>query len=203
MPKLIFNFLYFNLRKHHFHRVHLNSLVINCIKGTGTSVVTVQQNNQGYKYLFQRQSAIFLLHGINHSGHRYGAERDQHKSISMSGKPVKPQVLLRLGQQCHLVMKEPVIPKSVLLCGALEAPGMGAGLPATANYGFVCSDGLISLPGYIYLQDQRNLVYLLKGMLKIWITGIHLCEQKWLGLKKKKAWHWNEFLKIWLITQVP
>ena len=101
MPKLIFNFLYFDLRKHHFHRVHLNSLVINCIKGTGTSLVTVQQNNQGYKYLFQRQSAIFLLHGINHSGHRYGAERDQHKSIGMSGKPVKPQVLLRLGQQCH------------------------------------------------------------------------------------------------------
>lgn len=55
----------------------------------------------------------------------------------MSGKIVKPQVSLKLGQWFILGMKEPVIAKSVILSWAPQATGLGADLPATESYIFI------------------------------------------------------------------
>lgn len=108
----------------------------------------------------------------------------------MSGTIVKPQVLLRLGQQCHFEYERACYSQvSNSLLGLL---GLWCGC-SLANHGklgiHIQSDRLTSLPDCIYVQGWRNLVHQLKGILNIWITGIPLCEQKWLEVKKKPKTH--------------
>lgn len=148
--------------------VQLNTSVINWVEGTGPSLGTVQQNSEcdelGSQITLLAQPAIVLLHDIDHSGDRQWSIKRSAQIYQHVWKNCQAPGFIEVGPAASFCYERVSYSQVSDSLQGLRHLWHGCRF---ANHCKLCihmqSDDLISLPDYIYIQDPRNSVHLLKG----------------------------------------